>query len=83
VHISELAPHYVARVEDVVKVGDEIMVKVIQIDELGRTNLSRKAISEGPSQLPNARTEASSAPKRPGQRETRQRYSGRHEKDNT
>lgn len=83
VHISELAPHYVAKVEDVVKVGDEIMVKVIQIDELGRTNLSRKAISEGPSQLPNVRTEASSAPKRPGQRETRQRYSGRHEKDNT
>ena len=83
VHISELAPHYVARVEDVVKVGDEIMVKVIQIDELGRINLSRKAISEGPSQLSNVRIEASSAPKRPGQRETRQRYSGRHEKDNT
>ena len=82
VHISELAPHYVAKVEDVVKVGDEIMVKVIQIDELGRTNLSRKAISEGPSQLPNARIEASSAPKRPGQRETRQRYPDRRTKDN-
>jgi len=71
VHISELAPHYVARVEDVVKVGDEIMVKVIQIDELGRVNLSHKAISGGPSQLSNARIEPSSPPKQHGQRETR------------
>lgn len=71
VHISELAPHYVAKVEDVVKAGDEIMVKVIQIDELGRVNLSHKAISGGPSQLSNARIEPSSPPKQHGQRETR------------
>jgi len=71
VHISELAPHYVAKVEDVVKVGDEITVKVIQIDELGRVNLSHKAISGGPSQLSNARIEPSSPPKQHGQRETR------------
>ncbi len=41
-HISELADKYVKNVEDVVKVGDEIMVKVIEIDELGRVNLSKK-----------------------------------------
>ncbi|GAF68617.1 unnamed protein product, partial [marine sediment metagenome] len=44
VHISELANHHVPRVEDVVKVGDEVMVKVIGIDNSGRINLSRKAV---------------------------------------
>jgi len=44
VHISELADHHVARVEDVIKIGDEIMVKVTEIDRLGRINLSRKAV---------------------------------------
>jgi len=42
VHISELSDKYVNRVEDVVKVGDEIRVKVIEIDEQGRVSLSRK-----------------------------------------
>jgi len=44
VHISELADYRVDKVEDVVKVGDEIMVKVIEIDHMGRINLSRKAV---------------------------------------
>lgn len=44
VHISELADYRVARVEDVAKVGDEIMVKVIEIDRQGRINLSRRAV---------------------------------------
>ena len=44
VHISELADHHVARVEDVIQIGDEIMVKVTEIDRLGRINLSRKAV---------------------------------------
>lgn len=44
VHISELADHHVGKVEDVVKIGDEIMVKVTEIDRLGRINLSRKAL---------------------------------------
>lgn len=43
VHISQLAPYRVNRVEDVVKVGDIIPVKVIEIDEQGRINLSLKA----------------------------------------
>lgn len=42
VHISQLAEQRVGKVEDVVSVGDEIMVKVIKIDEHGRVNLSRK-----------------------------------------
>ncbi len=44
VHISELADYHVAKVEDVVKAGDEIMVKVIEIDHMGRINLSRRAV---------------------------------------
>ena len=47
VHISQLAPGRVEKVEDVVKVGDEIMVKVVEIDSQGRINLSRKAVLTG------------------------------------
>ncbi len=42
-HISQLAEERVAKTEDVVSVGDKIMVKVTEIDEQGRVNLSRKA----------------------------------------
>jgi len=44
VHISQLAEQRVNKVEDVVSVGDEIVVKVIKIDDQGRVNLSRKAV---------------------------------------
>jgi len=44
-------------------VGDEVMVKVIGIDNSGRINLSRKAILEGLSNLPGAKVSNSSAPK--------------------
>jgi len=46
VHISELADYRVANVEDIVKVGDEVMVKVINLDHMGRVNLSRRAVLE-------------------------------------
>ncbi len=44
VHISELDHRYVNRVEEVVKVGDLVDVKIIGIDEQHRVNLSRKAL---------------------------------------
>ncbi|MED1202027.1 polyribonucleotide nucleotidyltransferase [Heyndrickxia acidicola] len=44
VHISELAEERVRKVEDVLKIGDEVLVKVIEIDNQGRVNLSRKAV---------------------------------------
>ncbi|RFB19016.1 polyribonucleotide nucleotidyltransferase [Bacillus sp. HNG] len=44
VHISELAEERVGKVEDVVSIGDEILVKVTEIDKQGRVNLSRKAV---------------------------------------
>ena len=42
VHISQLAEERVAKTEDVVNVGDQIHVKVTEIDDRGRVNLSRK-----------------------------------------
>jgi len=42
VHISKLDKKRVERVEDIVKVGDDILVKVLDIDKQGRVNLSRK-----------------------------------------
>ncbi len=42
VHISKLAKERVEKVEDVVSIGDEIVVKVVEIDDKGRINLSRK-----------------------------------------
>lgn len=44
VHISQISNERVNKVEDVLKVGDEILVKVTEIDKQGRINLSRKAL---------------------------------------
>jgi polyribonucleotide nucleotidyltransferase len=46
VHISQLAEDRVNRVEDAVNIGDEIEVKVTEVDRQGRINLSRKAVLE-------------------------------------
>ncbi len=46
VHISELANFRVKKTEDIVKVGDEITVKCLGVDEKGRVRLSRKAAME-------------------------------------
>jgi len=50
VHISKLDHKRVERVEDVVSIGDEIQVKVVEIDERGRINLSRKDCLPKPEQ---------------------------------
>ena len=73
-HISELSDQYVQNVEDVVKVGDEVRVKVLLIDEQGRVKLSRKAAmaEEGVSDPPIE----SSGPSRP-RRDDRGRSGGR------
>lgn len=44
VHISQLSTERVAKVEDVVAIGDSITVKVTEIDQQGRINLSRKVV---------------------------------------
>jgi polyribonucleotide nucleotidyltransferase len=47
VHISQLADFHAPRVEDVVQVGDEIMVMVTDISPEGKIRLSRQAVLEG------------------------------------
>jgi polyribonucleotide nucleotidyltransferase len=59
VHISELADYRVPSVEDVVKLGDEIMVMVTEVDRSGKVSLSRKAVFQ-------AQNAASAAGKEPG-----------------
>ncbi|PIX62371.1 polyribonucleotide nucleotidyltransferase [Candidatus Uhrbacteria bacterium CG_4_9_14_0_2_um_filter_41_50] len=70
VHISELAPWRVGNVEDIVKLGDEVHVKVIEIDDQGRINLSMSK-AEGNVYTDEMKTkaqklgESSGAPRRP------------------
>ncbi len=67
VHISQLARERVAKVEDVVKVGDMVTVKVTEIDEQGRINLSRRATLPpvpGEEDKPDERPERHSRPER-------------------
>ncbi len=59
IHISQLAEGRVRKVTDVVKVGDQVKVKVIEIDEYGRVRLSRKAVLQ---------EERKKRPQRPPQR---------------
>jgi polyribonucleotide nucleotidyltransferase len=65
VHISELADHRVDKVEDVVKVGDELTVKVTEIDSQGRVNLSRRAVFEKAAASPDARGKDNPSADRP------------------
>ena len=42
IHISKLSEKRVEKVEDVVNIGDEVTVKVLEVDKMGRINLSMK-----------------------------------------
>ncbi|HTX56411.1 MAG TPA: polyribonucleotide nucleotidyltransferase [Candidatus Acidoferrales bacterium] len=64
VHISQLAPERVAKVEDVLNVGDTTEVKVIEIDGQGRVNLSRKAVLAPGSETSGSRGNGEFRPKR-------------------
>jgi len=54
VHISQLAAERVEKVDDVVKLGDKVRVKLLEIDAQGRLNLSMKAVSASDKQDTNA-----------------------------
>jgi polyribonucleotide nucleotidyltransferase len=48
IRISQIAREHIAKVEDVLNIGDMVQVKVMEIDDQGRINLSRKqALREG------------------------------------
>jgi len=76
VHISELADHRVGKVEDEVKVGDEVTVKAINIDNMGRVNLSRRAVFENASESSGAKARDSYGSGQP-YRKDRDSYSQR------
>jgi polyribonucleotide nucleotidyltransferase len=62
-HISELANFRVKQVEDIVKLGDEIWVKVLEIDEKGKIRLSRKAaMAERDAEMGGGEAGAAQAP---------------------
>lgn len=76
VHISELADFRVNKTEDVCKLGDEIMVKCVGIDEKGRVRLSRRAAlceQQGIPYVPSERPSAGDRPRgdRPFRRDRR------------
>ncbi|MGI6264151.1 MAG: polyribonucleotide nucleotidyltransferase [Acutalibacteraceae bacterium] len=72
VHISRLDVRRVDRVEDVVNVGDEVLVKVTEIDEQGRLNLSRRdALIEVEGLTPENTVSDSRPPRRDGDRRPR------------
>jgi polyribonucleotide nucleotidyltransferase len=73
IRLSELADYWVKSAEDVVKVGDEIMVMVTGIDHLGRINLSRRAVFQKLAQIPGAKV----APEQAKTRPTRQPFTKR------
>jgi polyribonucleotide nucleotidyltransferase len=52
VHISQLGPEHYNRVEDAVNVGDKVWVKVVEIDDMGRINLSRRKAMEERGEIP-------------------------------
>ncbi len=82
VHISHLDVNRVNKVSDVLKVGDEIEVKLIKIDDEGRNNLSRKALMPGydPEQeaLREAERKRDRPPRRDGDRNSGHRGGGGH-----
>jgi polyribonucleotide nucleotidyltransferase len=64
IHISQLAPERVRRVADVLKEGDEVMVKVLEIDRQGKIRLSRKeALQELGEGSSGSGSESSDAPR--------------------
>ena len=67
VHISDLEYSRVEKVEDVVNIGDKVRVKLMEVDDSGRYNLSRKALLE----MPEGYVERPRAPRPPRDRNSR------------
>ncbi len=82
VHISKLDVKRVEQVEDVVTVGDEVMVKVTEIDEQGRLNLSRRdALIEVEGLTPENTVDDAPRSSRPPRRDGGFRRDGRDGRD--
>ncbi len=81
VHISRLADYRVDRVEDIVSVGDEIMVRVTEIDDRGRINLSRRdALGGGEGKAPDSGRDRRDSSRSRGPRPNRRRNDRRDDR---
>jgi polyribonucleotide nucleotidyltransferase len=76
VHVSELAGFRVKRVEDIVKIGDEIWVKCLGVDEKGRVRLSRRAAMEERDRAERAGKEPTATTTSPGEETAAQTETG-------
>lgn len=73
IHISEISNRFVAKVEDHLKVGDEVKVKVIGVDDFGKVQLSLKRAGESFSEIePEEDSKKDSAKSKPNKRRLRQ-----------
>lgn len=63
VHISEISDEFIKEITDVVKIGDRVRVKVIEIDDKGRMNLSIKQAQDVA--VPKKEKKRENAPKKP------------------
>ena len=68
VHISKLAKGRVEKCEDVVKIGDELEVKVVEIDSQGRVNLIRNDIEYDNTEMPRRSAPGQRPPRRDANR---------------
>src|SRR5512139_936718 len=79
VHISELANFRVKQTEDIVKLGDEILVKCLGVDEKGRVRLSRKAaMAERDQEMGGGKPEGAASPEPPRGEERQPNEVGEH-----
>ncbi len=77
IHISELSPTRVAKVTDIVNIGDRVKVKVIEIDEKGRINLSLKQADPNYDPIKDQRTERSNNFSEENGRREKQRFTNK------
>lgn len=64
VHISKMAPHHVEKVEDVVKIGQTVKVRVAEIDDMGRVNLSMNFGADAEEEKERGRRDGEDRPRR-------------------
>ena len=77
IRISELANMHVPRVGDIVDVGDEVKVKVMEVDSMGRINLSRKVLLTDEENEADAALVAAAPPAPPREEGGRREFGGR------
>lgn len=72
-HISEISHYRTEKVEDEVKIGDVVKVKIIKVDDTGRFDVSKKALTERPKDLPPPRPRSQGRNRQSGNRHSRHR----------